>query len=335
VIPRWGVVALLAWAFAAPPATAQPAPEGASPGIVDRVAAVVNNDVVALSEVYDLGSDFIGQRCPELDNACVAAAELEVLDALIRRALVQQELERLQIDPTAQDVDQAIDRTVQSYQLADRQALRAEIEASGKRWDQYRDELAEYLRTETFKMKVLFPRITVTDDETRDLYQRTARSVSRPVVKLSGLGIPITPDMTPQERADVLAQTQLLVEMLNTGRMKWEEAVQRYDGGVAGMFVDQEFDEESMKEELAAVVFAAPVGVVQPPVRVNNPDAVDVLFVLRVDERTQKSRAAAYEDVKPELENQVLQQKLVDAEEEWYQRARREAAISVKIGTTS
>src|SRR5262245_7648330 len=94
----------------------------ADPMVVDRVAAVVNDEVIALSEIYEIGGDFIRQKCPTLEDSCVDGAELEVLDALIRRALIHQELKKLQLDVTAQDVDQAIDRTVQSYGLPDRQA---------------------------------------------------------------------------------------------------------------------------------------------------------------------------------------------------------------------
>jgi parvulin-like peptidyl-prolyl isomerase len=56
-----------------------------------------------------------------------------------------------------------------------------------------------------------------------------------------------------------------------------------------------------------------------------------VLFVLRVDSKTEKSEVAPFEEVKEQLRDQVFGEKLVDAEEEWYQRARREAAINVLL----
>lgn len=319
---------MIAWFAALALAQSEPA----ALGVVDRVAAVVNNDVIALSEVYELGGEFVGQRCPDMAEGCIGGAELEVLDALIRRVLMRQELTKLDMDITAAEVDRAIDATVQQYALADREALRAEVEASNVRWDQYRDQLMESLRKQAFQGRVLAPRVSVTEDEARDMYQRTARSVSRPVVKLSGLGIPITPETTPAEQERILDQTNQLVEMINSGRMTWAEAVKRYDAGFAGMFATQEFDKDTIIEPLAGVVEGAPVGAVQAPVRVPSPSGVDVLFVVKVDERTTKSRAAAFEDVRQELENQLFQQKLADAEEEWYQRARREAAIDIKLG---
>ena len=80
---------------------------------------------------------------------------------------------------------------------------------------------------------------------------------------------------------------------------------------------------------LSDAVFAAPVGVVQPPLRVENPDGLTVLFVLRVDSQSEKSEIAPFEAVEAQLRDQAFADALADAEEEWYQRARREAAVKV------
>ncbi|MEQ1567636.1 MAG: SurA N-terminal domain-containing protein, partial [Myxococcota bacterium] len=318
-----------------PPAPEPPAPEPPPRrgGVVDRIAAVVNDDVITLSEVYEIGDVFVRDRCAALEAACVTAAELEILETLIRRVLIRQELDELQLDVSQAEVDQAIDRTVQQYQLPDRAALRTEVEASGKRWEDYREELTEYLRTQAFQARVLSPRISIREDELLDLYQRTARDVTRPVVKVSGIGIAMAAGATPEQQAAALAQAEGLVADLNAGKVAWEEAVRLYDAGASGMFVGQEFDQGSMIEPLAGVVFTAPIGVVQPPVRVSAPTGLDVLFLMRVDEKSSRSEVAPFEDVRGRLEEQVFQGKLVEAEEEWYQRARREAALKIKLGS--
>jgi peptidyl-prolyl cis-trans isomerase SurA len=305
--------------------------------VVDRIAAVVNDEVITLSEVYEIGADFLATECEAgesgPDPACVAGAELEVLDALIRRVMIRQELARLELDVTTADVDQAIDRTVKQYQLADRQALKAEVEASGKRWDQYRDELMEFLRTQAFQARVLAPRVTVNDDELRDLYQRNKRGVTTPAVRMSGLGIAIPPEASEPDQAMAMAQATELVVELNAGTVPWDEAVARFDSGVAPMFVDQTFEPGTLVAPIAAAVFVegVEVGQVLPPVPVVSPNGVTVLFVIRVDEKTSRTDVAPFDEVKTQLQDQLFSQKLQEAEEEWYQRARREAAIDVKI----
>jgi len=299
----------------------------AQAGVVDRVAAVVNDDVLTLSEVYQLGEDFLVKRCPDRDAACVAPAELEVLDALIRRSLISQELTRLEIQVTAADVDKAIDRTVQQYQLADRAALRSEVEATGKRWDQYRQELLEVMRTNAFQGRVLAPRITVNDDEVRDFYQRAARKVLTRVANVHGLGIPVPDGLAVEDMAALTLQASRLVDQINTGAISWEEAVEKHDGaGVSRMLTGKAFSPGELLAEIDQVVFAAEAGVVQQPRRIG-----DVLFVVRVASFDEVSEVAPIEEIKEQLTEQLFQEKLIEAEEEWYQRARREAAIDVKL----
>jgi parvulin-like peptidyl-prolyl isomerase len=300
--------------------------------VVDRIAAVVNDDVVVLSEVYELGDGFIRQRCPELGEPCTTEAELEVLDALIRRALINQELKRLDLDVSAADVDQAIDRTVQQYGLPDRQALKTEIEASGKRWDQYREELFEYLRDQAFKGRVLAPRVTITDDEIRDFYNDSARKVVKPVARVSGFGVALPPGVTPEQEAEIAGKVGEVVTQLNEQKLAWDEAVRLYDAGLSSTFAGQEFSPGDLIDPISQVVFNAPVGVAQPLLKLPYGNTF-VFVVLRVDEKGEKSEAAPFEEIEEELRNQVFQEKLLDAEEEWYQRARREAAVDVKLKT--
>lgn len=80
----------------------------ASAALVDRVAAVVNNDVVVLSEVYELGGDHIEEVVQGSSEASRRSAELEVLDALVARRLIEQEMRRLSLDVTDADMERAI-----------------------------------------------------------------------------------------------------------------------------------------------------------------------------------------------------------------------------------
>jgi len=296
--------------------------------VVDRVAAVVGNEVIALSEVYELaGADMFIQRCPTLEDKCVSEAELEVLDALIHRTLIRQELVRLGIDPTAADVDQDIDLIVRQYALPDRQALRDEVERQGFRWDQYRDEVKEQIRTRNFQRQILLPRITVREDELLDEYNRTARDLQRPYARVSAFGIPIDPAQPPEDQQKMFEQVQILVTAIREGRVTWDDAVAQYDGaGVSSMFNERDFMKGTLLAEVDTVVFSSPVGMVADPVRVG-----DVWYVLRVDERGNRTEAASFEEAKPRLQEQLLQRKIEEAEEEWYQRARREAAIDIKL----
>src|SRR5690606_14701259 len=99
---RAGVL-LAAFAGLTPVAHAQ---AGAAPaGTLDRVAAIVNEDVIALSELYDFAGDVIEQEClPPAVEICRREVLGDALDTLVRRALQRQELERLKSDATEDEI---------------------------------------------------------------------------------------------------------------------------------------------------------------------------------------------------------------------------------------
>ncbi len=302
----------------------------ATAATVDRIAAVVDDEVITLSEVYDLGGPYMEQACPGQVPQCVSAAESEVLDSLIRRSLIRQELSGLGLQVTASDVDAAIDRTVREYQLEDRAALRAEVERAGKGWDTYREELFEFLRTQNFQGRVLAPRVSITDDELRDLYTRQARREVKQEVVLKALGILIPDGIADEELGEMVDQAKALVAAINAGAIPWAEAARDYDGADLGSALGgKPFKKGVLVEALDEAVFSPEVvpGTVVGPVPVGS-----VLAIVRLeDRRTAEGDVLPFEEVKEELRNQMFQEKLQEAEEEWYQRARRQASIMVKL----
>ena len=210
---------------------------------------------MALSDVYELGGTFIERRCPESADDCVREAELEILDVQIRR---DADSARSSIasgcrSPPPTWIGRSIDETVRQYpNIADRAALRAQVEASGQRWDQYREELFEYLRDQNFQGRVLAPRVTMNDNEVQDRYQRETRRMKKDVAMVTGFGIALPegtdpvpeappegsdPADPPSERDQVRAQANLLVNALNAGEIPWDEAVVKFDGAGGGQHV--------------------------------------------------------------------------------------------------
>ncbi|HHO49668.1 MAG TPA: hypothetical protein ENK18_02070 [Deltaproteobacteria bacterium] len=295
--------------------------------MVDRIAAVVNDEVIALSEVYELGGEFFAERCPQGGDSCLLDLELEILDVQIRRTLIRQELDRLDLQVTASDVDQAIDDTIRQYpQISDRAGLRAEVEAQGQRWDQYREELFEFLRTQRFQGRLLAPRISLNDDEVRDRFKRESRKMTKPTATVSGFGIVVPQDADQDQIVQITTDAVALVAALNAGELAWEDAVEEHDlADVSSMF-GREVVQGELVEGLDAVIFSAEVGVVQPPLRLGT-----MLFIVRVDARGERALTLPFEEVEEQIRNQMFQEKLTEAEEEWYQRARREATIEVKL----
>ena len=99
------VLLLLAGALAASD-TAVEGPPAAAGAVIDRVVAVVNDELVLLSEVYAFGGPYI-EEAAATDPSARTRAEGEVLDRLLERKLVEQEMRDLKIDQSDQDLDRS------------------------------------------------------------------------------------------------------------------------------------------------------------------------------------------------------------------------------------
>ncbi|MEL6342587.1 MAG: peptidylprolyl isomerase [Myxococcota bacterium] len=314
--------------------------------IVDRVAAVVNGDVITLSEVYEFAGDFIEQRATSSTER--RDAELEVLDSLILRRLISQEIERLGLDVTDVELDRTIDDIANRNQLS-REELRREIERSGLPWSEYRLELQENLRQSKFNQAIIQPRITINDDELKDAYRRLLSGSELPEIADVGaiylapppeLGDVDLNTLTPEQRAVAEEQIQIIQNQQIELQRLIETIKARADAGEDFAALSAEYDqgpygaqggkmgsyrEGELVPALNDPVFALDVGETSAPVA-----TAQGVFILHVFDRYEEE-PPPFEDVRDQLTEQVYAGR-IDAETDlWYQQTRRRSAIQIKL----
>ncbi len=302
----------------------------AGEGIVDRIAAVVNNDVISLSEIYDIGSEYIEDGCPEpRDPPCLEDAERNVLDALIQRSLMRQELIKLGYDVTRADVDTIILQVIADYQFPDQAALREEVERTGSTWAEYRDKLREDVRTQRFNELVLRNRVTITEDEITDRFQRRIRDLETPLIaKITAFGYSLPASISAEQRIAFVTEFRALFEGVRNGARTWESVVEEYDtGNMSRAFAGTSYQRDDLAPALGEIAFNTEVGDIGEPVMIGG-----MLFGVRVDAREEVAvDAPSLESLREDLTQEIFLEKLADAEEAWFESAKRLAAIRVLL----
>jgi len=293
---------------------------------VDRIAAVVNEEVVTLSEVYELGRAFIDERARSGTDTDRRTAELEVLDSLIRRRLITQEMLRLQIDAADIEVDRMVDDIARRSGVA-RDVLRTEIERGGVSWSQYRDEVREMIRDQKFTQMIIRPRIVENEDEIRDAYQRMATQSDQPErVELGAIFFGYPVDGSEAGKAATLDLVELARKRLATGESfavvsaALDTGPYGANGGSMGTFVQGE-----LVGELDGPAFSTEVGELSSPI-----ETAQGVFLLKVRSR-EKIPLRAYEEVRDEIASKVFEGRIEREKDTWYQQARRNAAVEIKI----
>ena len=87
------------------------------------------------------------------------------------KKLVSQEIHRLGLDITPEEIEQALEDVSRSNGIP-RERLQAEVEKSGLSWDTYKTQFKEQMRQMRFNQVVLQPRISIDEDALLNLYQQ-------------------------------------------------------------------------------------------------------------------------------------------------------------------
>ena len=287
------------------------------------MAAVVNDEVITLSEVYEVGSEFIETRAAEGERL---QAEVEVAETLIERELIDQELSNLGLGITQVELDRTIDDIARQNGI-DRENLRKEIESSGLSWRQYQDEIRESLKGMKFSQAVIRPRIAVKDDELKDAYKRLVASSQRPlVIDLGAIFLAVEPNADEESRASLLARAKEAHNRIVAGE-SFEAVAADVDegpfGGQGGKMGTYRSGE--LVGNLDRSAFSLKNGETSDPVEA--PQGVFILHCFSLVEED----AIAFEDVKDKLFEQVYAARIEDEKAQWTAQARRNASVQVKL----
>ena len=297
------------------------APAAASFTVTDRVAVVVNDEVVLLSEVRDLGETLVEQARAEGRPEPTLA---DLVELSVTRVLVRQELAALGLTPTSDEVERSLDEVARRNKLT-REQLRAEVEKAGMPWETYRRELSENVAEMKFSQAVLRPRVTISEDELRDAWRRATKDApSRAHVQAIFLAWP--PDATEAQRAEVTARAEALRAQARGGA-SFVELSRAHDQGPFGAQGGEmgTFGPGELVSELDVVVQATATGDTSAPIARDKG-----VFLLHVAERV-VTAGGDYEALKPKLQDAVFAQRIEQERIAWAQQARRRAAVRVLV----
>ena len=293
--------------------------------LVDRVAAIVEGEVITLSEVYDLGAEYIEGRAAG-GVQLRRQAELEVLEELIDRALVDQEVDRLGLAVTSDELDRAIDDVARQNGI-NRARLQHEVERSGMDWNNYRDEIEQQLQFMKFNQTVIMPRVNIPDVELESAYKlRYVDGVGDGPRQLQAIFLPWSEETSTEARAELAQRATGLKSRLDGGEDWLVVAADVPESPYLALQTEfGNFKPGELLPGLDAAAFAIEVGQVTDPVATSGG-----IFLLKVVAQL-PAAIPAFEEVEEQL---LFELQAVKGEEElslWATQARRRSSIEVQL----
>lgn len=132
--------------------------------IVDRVVAVVGNEVITMSDVKAFSAQRSANAHLFESTPGAPSSSKDPLDALIREKLLKLEMERLGVTAPEAEVEAAVNDVVTRNHIT-LDILKGEIAKKGMTFDKYKKDLGDQLRQMKFLSQVIFPRIKIGEDE--------------------------------------------------------------------------------------------------------------------------------------------------------------------------
>jgi peptidyl-prolyl cis-trans isomerase SurA len=248
-----------------------PANEAADVVVVERVAAVVDGEIVLSSEV-EVIVDQLGQARPIPDgvdrDAALRDRRRQVLETLIAEKLLDAEVKKLHIDVTDAEVERIVQGTMQENNLTE-ETLKLALGQQGMTVQEYKDQLKKQLTKMKIVQLKVRSRVNVTDEDvkTAQLQQDLARSnqgVTRVHARHILWLVPAGGDADAARQKALRARARLDAgeSFADLAAAESEDPGSKGRGGDLGTFGRGE-----MVPEFERAAFGAPVGKVVGPVR--------------------------------------------------------------------
>ncbi len=319
---RWSSAVALA-------AAALAAAAGAGAEVVDRIVAVVNDEIVLLSELGRQAAPYEERamaEAPDPVGRALARSEVraKVLDGMIADRLVEEQARELGVQVSQKEIDAEIGRLKKENGL-DESEFKRQMARQG-----FTDaSLRDYLRKSRQRQKVIEarvqPRVAISDTEIRAYYQANFQNDDEVRVRMISKRIPQAASRAETER--VRSGLEAIRVQVTTGGKEFA-AIARVEtegpnpgqGGDLGWFARGD-----VAPEIERAAFALAAGQVGPVIEFGG-----AFHLLQVVERRERP-AKPFEEVQDRIRALLFNQAAEKEYERWVAELRSKAFVEVRL----
>lgn len=301
--------------------------------VVDKVVAVINNEVITLSELEEETAGLfrsMSKNHPDAPILDVLQEAREVtLNSMIERHLIQQKAKTYNVTVTDEDIDAAYEKMRNTMSLNPSE-FRLKLEKSGLTEESYRDKLKTQILQSRLLSYDVRSKIIVTEEMVLDYYDENYTSrVNKGGYYLLQMGFSWPETDDPEKKAankqETLIRTERVYKLAKNGQdfkllaEKFSDLPSASDGGDIGIFTLDEMA-PAMRDAVATLNPGELSKIIDTPSGYQ-------FFKLLSGEENAIVVTASFEAVKEEIREKIFDEKLKAAYSEWVKKLKEDAYI--------
>ncbi len=283
--------------------------------VVDRVIAVVNEDIITMSDLQREAAKNHGDK--RNDGL--------LLEDMINRKLELAAAKRASIDTTDKELDEAVADIMKRNSL-DRAQFEAALAKDGLTFEQYRSELKEQMTVSRVFNKFVRSGLAVEETEIRAFYDRNSKNYSLPEeIRVRQILFKI-PDKASTAQIDAVRdKAKTVYDRAKRG----EDFIRLVREFSESETVEQDGDLGFMQREHTLPEIEQAARTIKPGEIAGPLQCASGFHIIRLEEV--RTPVKPYELVKDEIANAIYQQKIENTYRAWLQTLRSESHVENRL----
>ena len=300
-----------------------------SEALVDRIVAVVNQEIIILSEVekaaglfqVEIKAEDRWQRQEQVERVF-----RKVLDILIEEKLLDQEVKKAGIKVTAKDIEGAID-DIKGRNAITQEDLEKALAKDGISIEAFKKQIETRLQRMKFLQWAMKVESKAGEKELRDFYQKNIDQYRTDESYRPGhILFTVPKEASPQEGLEIRKKCQMVLDKINRGEdfgemaLLYSEDASKKDRGDLGFFKRGEllpvFEQEALRLEIGEVS-----GIVQTPVG---------FHLIKLLDR-KRGTAPPFEEIKERVQADYHEVETQEAIKQFLSTLKEKAVIEIKL----
>ncbi len=297
--------------------------------VVDRIVAIVNDEVISLYELNQATQPYIEQvrnsQYPEdVERQLMFEVRGKILNEMINEKLADQELKRQNISVSEKEVDNAIERIKEKRALTDEE-LRKALSSQGMTYEEFRQQTKQQILRAKLVNREVRSKIVITDQDIKEYYDQHAEEYAyEKKYHLRNFYIRLSSFATDADRQEALRQMETVRAELKAGKpideltksaLQPDALVESDDMGL--------FKIEDLSPQLRETIRDMKPGDMTPVIEA--PFGYQILMLEEVVDTAGKTEAEAAAEIEDKLFNQIVDQKY----QSWLQDLKDRAHIKI------